>query len=237
MVSYEPEKGWTDFFEGERIDEFVLNPSGLTLAVGLTGVDGNTVKNAYLMNRYGIQINKTSRNSVLFMTNIGTTRSSVAYLIDVLARIAKELETGSRGNYEPGGAGGPGAPRPRPCHDLPELPDFSRFHDRFRPDPGQAGTPAGSDRDLVPVTLPPNTYPGQSDSVETVAATALLLGTAALPDSTVEAVLAEVYGGIDCVAAGSTAGALISKTTARIGLTLPLHPAAERFLLRDAPSQ
>ena len=89
----------------------------------------------------------------------------------------------------------------------------------------------------MPVTLPPNTYPGQSDSVETVAATALLLATAALPDSTVEAVLGEVYGGIDFVAAGSIAGALISKATARVGLTLPLHPAAERFLLRDAPSQ
>ena len=232
---YEPEKGWTDFFEAWRIDEFVLDPSRLTLAVGLTGVDGNTFKNAYLMNKFGIQINKTSRNTVLFMTNIGTTRSSVAYLIDTLTRIAKELEDEHEDS----------SPAERAVlaqrvhgltHDLPDLPDFSRFHDRFRPDPG-AGTPAGSDRDLVPVTLPPNTYPGQSDSVETVAATALLLGTAALPDSTVEAVLAEVYGGIDFVAAGSTAGALISKTTARIGLTLPLHPAAERFLLRDAPSQ
>ncbi len=96
---------------------------------------------------------------------------------------------------------------------------------------------AGSHPDLVPVTLPPNTYPGQSDSVETVAATALLLATAALPDSTVEAVLGEVYGGIDFVAAGSIAGALISKATARVGLTLPFHPAAERFLLRDASSQ
>ena len=64
----------------------------LTLASALTGVDGNTFKNAYLMDRYGIQINKTSRNTVLFMTNIGTTRSSVAYLIDVLARIASDLE-------------------------------------------------------------------------------------------------------------------------------------------------
>ena len=44
------------------------------------------------MDQYGIQINKTSRNTVLFMTNIGTTRSSVAYLIDVLAKIAVELD-------------------------------------------------------------------------------------------------------------------------------------------------
>jgi arginine decarboxylase len=44
------------------------------------------------MDRYGIQINKTSRNSVLFMTNIGTTRSSVAFLVEVLVNIASEPE-------------------------------------------------------------------------------------------------------------------------------------------------
>lgn len=95
----------------------------------------------------------------------------------------------------------------------------------------------GGRRDFVPVTLPPNTYPGQAEDVETVAVTALLVGTTGLADSTVETLLQEVYGGIDFVAAGSAAGALISKATGRTGLTLPLHPAAERFLLRDAPSQ
>ena len=44
------------------------------------------------MDKYGIQINKTSRNTVLFMTNIGTTRSSVAYLIEVLVEIAQGLD-------------------------------------------------------------------------------------------------------------------------------------------------
>ena len=44
------------------------------------------------MDRHGVQINKTSRNTVLFMTNIGTTRSSVAYLIEVLVKIARELD-------------------------------------------------------------------------------------------------------------------------------------------------
>jgi arginine decarboxylase len=142
---YEPDKGWTDFFEAWRIDEFVLDPSRLTLAVGLTGVDGNAFKNDYLMNRYGIQINKTSRNTVLFMTNIGTTRSSVAYLIDVLARIAVDLDSQHEDS----------SPAERELltrrvhnltHDLPDLPDFSRFHDRFRPDPTSA-TPEGVTRD------------------------------------------------------------------------------------------
>ena len=63
------------------------------------------------------------------------------------------------------------------------------------------------------MTLPPNTYPGQTESVETVAVTALLVGTAAMPDATVETILGEVYGGIDFVRAGSTAGSLIAKAT------------------------
>ena len=73
-------------------DEFVVDPSRLTLDISLTGVDGDTFKHGYLMDDYGIQVNKTSRNSVLFMTNIGTSRSSVAYLIEVLVKLAEGFE-------------------------------------------------------------------------------------------------------------------------------------------------
>jgi arginine decarboxylase len=73
-------------------DEFVLDPSRVTLYIGRTGIDGDTFKHEYLMDRYGIQVNKTSRNTVLFMTNIGTTRSSVAYLIEVLVMLARQLD-------------------------------------------------------------------------------------------------------------------------------------------------
>ena len=78
--------------------------------------------------------------------------------------------------------------------------------------------------ELVPVTLPPNTYPGQTESVDTMAVTALLVGTAPLSDATVEALLTEVYGGIDFVQAGSPAGALISKATAQLGRDAALAP-------------
>src|SRR6202007_1616233 len=74
-------------------DEFVLDPSRITLSIGRTGIDGDTFKRQELMDRYGIQVNKTSRNTVLFMTNIGTTRSSVAFLVEVLVKIARELDT------------------------------------------------------------------------------------------------------------------------------------------------
>ncbi len=130
---YDNEQGWTDMWDCWAQDDFVLDATRVTLSVGGTGWDGDTFKNDVLMDRYGIQINKTSRNTVLFMTNIGTTRSSVAYLIEVLVEIANELDDllddaskMERLSFD------------RRVKNLtenyPPLPDFSRFHDAFRPD-------------------------------------------------------------------------------------------------------
>ena len=60
-------------------DEFVLDPSGHSLHRPDRDRRRH-VQSEQLMDQHGVQINKTSRNTVLFMTNIGTTRSSVAYL-------------------------------------------------------------------------------------------------------------------------------------------------------------
>ncbi|MGB7243856.1 MAG: aminotransferase class I/II-fold pyridoxal phosphate-dependent enzyme [Sulfitobacter sp.] len=130
---YAVDQGWTDMWDCWEQDDFVLDATRVTLAVGGTGWDGDTFKNDILMDKYGIQINKTSRNTVLFMTNIGTTRSSVAYLIEVLVEIANELDDllddaskMERLSFD------------RRVKNLtenyPPLPDFSRFHDGFRPD-------------------------------------------------------------------------------------------------------
>jgi arginine decarboxylase len=130
---YDSEKGWSRMEQAWRQDEFVLDPSHLNLYIGTTGIDGDTFKHDYLMDKYGIQINKTTRNTVLFMTNIGTTRSSVAYLIEILVKIAQELDEQSEDL----------SPIERRLHqqrvnaltnDNPPLPDFSRFHDFFRDD-------------------------------------------------------------------------------------------------------
>jgi arginine decarboxylase len=126
-------------------DEFVLDPSRITLYIGPTGYDGDTFKRQQLMDRYGIQINKTSRNSVLFMTNIGTTRSSVAFLVEVLVNIARELDQdisemslGEREHFE------------RAVYRLTEmslpLPDFSGFHPAFLDHSGSEPTPEGDVR-------------------------------------------------------------------------------------------
>lgn len=134
---YDPENGWTNIWDAWDGDEFCLDATRVTLFVADTGLDGDTFKNKELMDLYGIQINKTSRNTVLFMTNIGTTRSSVAYLIEVLVKIADELEDRIED------MNGPERKLHEQkvyslTHDLPPLPDFSRFHDAFRPDPAGA---------------------------------------------------------------------------------------------------
>jgi arginine decarboxylase len=127
-------KGWrnTRMEEAWADDDFVIDLTRLTLYVGLTGVDGDTFKNSYLMDKYGIQINKTSRNTVLFMTNIGTTRSSVAFLIEVLVKIATEFDQ----QREDAGRVQRTIIDKKVkslSEDLPPLPDFSYFHEAFCP--------------------------------------------------------------------------------------------------------
>lgn len=130
---YDPESGWGRLEEAWRTDEFVLDPTHINLYVGKTGIDGDTFKNQYLMDQFGIQINKTSRNTVLFMTNIGTTRSSIAFLISVLLKIAKQLERMEKA-YNAAEAELHKERVRSLTEDVPPLPDFSAFHPRFRPD-------------------------------------------------------------------------------------------------------
>ncbi len=128
---YNADNGWVNMEAAWRTDEFALDPSRATLAIGATGVDGDTFKNKYLMDKYGIQINKTSRNTVLFMTNIGSTRSAVAYLLEVLVKIARDVDqrVADMSAIE------------KRIHDKrvrsltleqPPLPNFSAFHSAFR---------------------------------------------------------------------------------------------------------
>jgi len=141
---FNSDQRWARMEECWHSDEFVVDPTRLTLSIGPTGIDGDTFKHDFLMEKYGIQINKTSRNTVLFMTNIGTTRSSVAYLIEVLVKIAQELDARSEDMS---------APEMR-LHKikvdsltkrLPALPDFSHFHRYFRSGPAST-TPEGDMR-------------------------------------------------------------------------------------------
>jgi arginine decarboxylase len=125
-------------------DEFVLDPSRITLYIGATGVDGATLKHAHLMDRYAIQVNKTSRNTVLFMTNIGSTRSSVAYLIEVLVAIARDLDQ----HIDQMGPAEFDVHRRKVAaltNASAPLPNFSGFHPAFLT-PSEPATPEGDAR-------------------------------------------------------------------------------------------
>jgi arginine decarboxylase len=127
---YDAKSGWTDAWDNWSTDEFVLDPTKVTLAVGGTGWDGDTFKTTILMDKHGIQINKTSRNTVLFMTNIGTTRSSIAYLIEVLVGIARDLDDLLDDASKMEKRSFENRVKSLVEH-VPPLPDFSRFHPAF----------------------------------------------------------------------------------------------------------
>lgn len=128
-----PHSSWGEAAEAWDSDEFALDPTRLTLICGAAGFDGTQFK-GLLAERFDIQINKTSRNSILVQTNINNTHSDAALLIKALADLSREIE--SRLSQE--GAIGQQVFAERVkslMTDVPDLPNFSRFHDAFRDDP------------------------------------------------------------------------------------------------------
>ncbi|MEH6607976.1 MAG: ornithine decarboxylase [Halioglobus sp.] len=140
---YEADTGWSRMEDAWMADEFVIDLSRITLHVGRTGVDGDTFKNEYLMDQFGIQINKTSRNTVLFMTHIGTNRSSVTFLLEVLEKIAEDIDQKIEDYSKPERKLFESRVREL-TEEQPPLPDFSSFHEDFR----QPGSPQTSDGDI-----------------------------------------------------------------------------------------
>ena len=118
--------------EAWRSDQFVLDPTRVTLFLGNTGMNGYDFREKILMDRFGIQINKTSINSVLLIFTIGVTWSSVHHLLDVLRRVATDFD-----REKQGASSADWALHERRVEeiteDLPHLPDFSEFDIAFRP--------------------------------------------------------------------------------------------------------
>jgi len=121
---------WAKSLSALREDEFALDVTRLTLVCGSAGFDGTQFKNM-LAADYDIQLNKTSRNSVLLQTNINNTRSDVANLIKVLADISRDIEKrlahGTETEREAFAARVKGL-----MENVPDLPNFSFFHKHFR---------------------------------------------------------------------------------------------------------
>jgi arginine decarboxylase len=139
-----PRSGLDSMSDAWEQDEFVLDLSRISLYIGLTGIDGATFKCEQLMDKFGIQVNKTSRNTVLFMTNIGTTRSSVAYLIEVLVKIARDFDE-SIAEMSPTQQAAHARAVLKQTNPSAPLPDFSGFHPAFL-DPSDHPTPEGDAR-------------------------------------------------------------------------------------------
>ena len=128
-----PGANWATAVKAFNEDEFALDVTRLTLVCGAAGFDGTQFKNL-LAAEYDIQLNKTSRNSVLLQTNINNTRSDIAQLIKVLVQISQGIEK----KLADGGTAAKQAFAARVkslMTDVPDLPNFSSFFDRFREDP------------------------------------------------------------------------------------------------------
>ncbi len=127
-----PGTNWAKAVEALREDEFALDVTRLTLVCGSAGFDGTQFKNV-LAADYDIQLNKTSRNSVLLQTNINNTRSDIAQLIKVLVEISQGIEK----KLADGGSAAQQAFAARVkslMTDVPNLPNFTCFFSRFRED-------------------------------------------------------------------------------------------------------
>ena len=115
-------------------DEFVLDATRVTLYLADSGFNGAEFRDDILMDQHGIQVNKTSINTVLFIFTIGVTWSSLSALLEALRRIAADLDTRFA---QASDADRRLLERRRSAlqDELPHLPDFSEFHPVFRDNP------------------------------------------------------------------------------------------------------
>lgn len=90
---------------------------------------------------------------------------------------------------------------------------------------------------LVPWVIPARVFPNQDAAVSTVSARMLLLGSRALPASVVERILSAIAASKSDLIARHPAAAeinLTKKPTMEEGLSIDLHPGAERFFQASA---
>jgi arginine decarboxylase len=140
-----PGTTWVTALKAVEEDEFFLDPTRMTLVCGTAGMDGNSFK-GLLSSKYNIQVNKTSRNSVLVQSNINNTRSDVALLIKVLL----EIPPGSRPAEDGECARGVREAGKNLMEDVPKLPN-RRFHDGYRDDPRSRSKATCAPRFLRPM--------------------------------------------------------------------------------------
>ena len=96
---------------------------------------------------------------------------------------------------------------------------------------GAVAALAASGAGYFALTIPGGAYAGQKQAVRTIATAAILVAGSDLSDIEVGAITRYVFGtGRDFAARGSAQGVQVSPANARLGLSVPLHTAAERVL-------
>ena len=129
------EEYWRELDESWEKDEFTLDPTRVTLDVEATGKSGNELKKI-LMDQFDIQVNKTTRNTILIIIHIGATRGMVTYLLEALSTIANEIDSSpfklARSLASIEECNNESSKEESSKSDVLELSDSPEFHPRFR---------------------------------------------------------------------------------------------------------
>lgn len=79
------------------------------------------------------------------------------------------------------------------------------------------------------VTIPAGTYPKQDEDVQSVAVKAMLVTTEGMDEQMAYDVTKAIYTSLDKLKAAHSVGALITKESAKDGISIPMHPGAEKY--------
>ena len=79
------------------------------------------------------------------------------------------------------------------------------------------------------LTIPGGTYPNLNQDVEAVSVKAMLAVTDSLDEQLAENFVAAIYGNLDDIKMAHAVGAMVTKETARDGMSVSLHSGAEKY--------
>lgn len=79
------------------------------------------------------------------------------------------------------------------------------------------------------IVIPAGTYPKQEEDVQTLAVKAMLVVTDEMDEQLAYDITKAIYTNLDALKAAHSVGSLILPETAKDGLSVPLHPGAEKY--------
>ena len=122
----------------------------------------------------------------------------------------------------------------------PALQDLAQRRDDVRIiplDPSIISKLAEQDFAYYGITIPARTYPGQTESSATLGMAALLATNVHIADEDVEQFMKLMRDGTGEIARTFYSAGFITDKTSRLGISMPLHPGAEKFYTRIRQEQ